>query len=246
MSNRDVAPPGSARLEAMLKDYGDRLSALENRRLQGALAIQSATIGQAAIGATRTSPLRLNGAAAWTQAVEQLAPGYYGRALVTRDETGAMVDMSPTQIMQFNSNAVALNIANATYTVVDLSSATALRSSPYPVEQTFDSRAAQSCLIIPITGWYRIYATGLWNAVVDATTRNHYIEFSSDGGATYGVMAGNVHANAPQDNHYAELFVESEFQAGWRVRYAVSQRTGGLQQWFHSALGATLLRGIYL
>lgn len=220
MSNRDVAPPGSARLEAMLKDYGDRLAALENRRLQGALAIQSATVGALSVGATSTSPLKLNGSKGWTQDIEFLGREH---AIVTRNELGQIVDTIPSHFSQFFSGSV--SIPTATSVVVPVTAGN-VTSGPFTDAASFD--IATAAMIAPITGVYDVYGGVAWQANLDATVRRLSFQISSDGGATWNdlVFEHRTALNNLLDTMWHVLTFRTNLTAGNRFRLAAMQRSG--------------------
>lgn len=232
MSNRDVAPPGQARLEAMLKDYGDRLSALENRRLQGALAIQSAKVsGLVDAGALRAvasaaQPVRLSGSAKWTQSIESYrtagvtpAQGVTGLdALVTRDGHGEIIDMTPRPFGQYASGATQ---SIGSLVVVPITWAGGSQfSTPYPTSLTFQSGGV---LIVPVSGIYDVYSGGAWPNVLGTKGRVVIIQLSTDNGASYPTLfadgrSGINDASLGQDVSFGG---RSALLKGWRLRVAV-------------------------
>lgn len=225
MSNRDVAPPGQARLEAMLKDYGDRLAALENRRLQGALSIQSASLGSAVIGATSTAPFKLRGSETWSQDVEYLGQTGIGRtygttgdhALVTREARGRIVDICPKPYMQIYQGAI--QSIGSTVVVPIVWTGASLFGTPYST----DAMYAGGQIIVPVHGIYSVMTTGGWPNVVAVKGRVVIVQLSTDGGANWPTMVadGRPGINSASLGQDVTLTANVALLAGWRLRVAV-------------------------
>jgi len=246
VSDRNLAAPDEA-AKAWMRQVEERLGRVESRRLQGALSMEEATIGKLAIGASSTDPMRLNGSAKWTQAVEYLGEtggrvvGVSGSdALVTRNENGVIMDMSPRQVASLN-NATAQSINAATATVITWAGATNA-SSPFP-----SSKAAASVghLIFPVAGVYDVFVYALWQALGDTTVRLITIESSGNGGASWGSlfttdMGNNGHAGFGQ---LQSMRVQWPFQANDRIRLNVDQRSAGALAITPITFSATFVRG---
>lgn len=231
MSDREVAAPDD-KMRAWMQSVDDELNQLRSRRLQGALAIESATIGKAAISATRTTPIKLRGSADWTQAVEYLGDGANrvrgvngGDALVTRDERGIIQQIEPTQAAQMIGSGLFASVATGTVTPITgavwgASFAGGSVSGPFPASAALDFTNGH--LVIPVTGYYELYSTGLWQALADTSGRVVFIELSINGGVSWTSLFADGRANLGSGLGCNQTCIGySQLTRGFRLRTSV-------------------------
>lgn len=196
MSDRTAVPPDQLAAQKF-REIEDRLRTLETRGVPGNVALTTASVGDLTVEASATMPMRLNGSALWTQAIEYLGesglpvPGQTGsNALVIRDELGAMRDAFPRQVVQVvgSSQSIAANIAIVVNWI--MAAASGGWSDPAPSSQTWD--AATNSMILT-RGWWLLSAAIQYPVVnLDQTVREMHLEISTNGGVSWAAIAQDV------------------------------------------------------
>lgn len=244
MSNRD-AVPDSQKDVAWKRAVDDRLKALESRKVQGNLTLDTTTVNELIATASRDVPVQLVGSQTWTQDVEYLGvappgPGNGSDAIVTRNENGVIVDISPRPQVQYGA-ATPQNIATGVVTPLTLAGATAT-SGPYAVGAM---STAPGNLVLPVTGFWSMQFYGLWQALADATARLLFLQTSSNGGATFGdlFIADQANINTASFSQLQTVIGPFLLGAGTRVRISVLQTSAFTLAFTPFLFTASFLRG---
>lgn len=245
MSNRD-AVPAKQKFPQWQRDVNDRLSALERRKTQGAitldtlqtngnvevagaLTVDGALTYQAKPGLVAT----IEGDRPWTQSLERLgSPNVQGGtarntvALVTRDAgDGTVIDISPPPHIQVVQGA-ATSCATGVRVPIPAAGYTLSYSAPFSFDETWD--ATNAAILLPVNGFYEFFVYGTWAAVNDNTVRNVTPQISTNGGASWtdhfsdtkttNVVAGDVAT-------HTFVFGNQAYNAGSLLRLSVFHRS---------------------
>lgn len=226
MSDRTAVPLDQV-AEQKFRDIDDRLRTLETRGVPGNVALSTATVADLSVAASATTPLRLNGSQAWTQAVEYLGesgPRVYGTtggdALVTRDENALIMDIAPAPFVQYAIGAVQ-SIATTTIVPIVWTGAGPF-SHPYGQAKTM---ASNGVIVVPVAGIYSFMSYGAWPNVVGTKGRVVIFQISSDGGVSWSTLFadGRSGINTASLGQDVTVMGRTAMLAGWRVRIAVIQ-----------------------
>lgn len=230
----------------LLRDYGDRISALEKRTVQGSVAMDTLTVSDLRVGASRTTPMQLNGSEAWTQDVEYLGtlpPGVDngGHAVVTRDHLGRIQGINPAPIMMVESGPGAgLAVAIATPTVVTAIGAT-------PTGATLAESAMYNGLgvfNVPIYGYWTFSVWGVWVGVADTTLRQLFLDISGNGGVSFSTIVTDYRVQqVAGDNVYHALTYTFLLAAGTQIRTEVRTRSAAGGTYFNGNMTLKWERG---
>lgn len=227
MSNRVAVPDGQKDV-VWMRDVEDRLKALETRKVQGDLALDSATVGDLTTTASATTPVKLAGSATWTQDVEYLgktppSADNGNHALVTRDELGRIQDIQPRPIILVTSGpGGGLSVPTATVTNIT-AVGSAVIGGPFAES---DMYLGAGIFRVPATGYWTFQHVGIWPGINDTTLRQLALDLSFNGGVSFGTVATDYRVQAPPgDNVYHDFSETIGLVAGTLARFWVRQRS---------------------
>lgn len=239
-----MAAPDEKMAEWMRSIDAD-IAQLKSRRLQGALAVESISIADGSIVATRSTPLKLAGSKTWTAAVEYLGANPPGAnngadALVLRDEFGVIRDMFPRPFIQLGGGAV-VAVAAGAVTTVPMTGANP-SSSPFAASVT----TTTGQLILPVAGEYIITHSGQWPNVLGTNARVTLMQYSVNGGASFvGLESdGRTGINSASFGQQVTITAQAVLPAGTRIRIQLIHESATTPlNYTPLYLAATFMRG---